>query len=253
MARLEELLAALKGATLSSGVVSEIEDAAVGLRRNLHALDDLVTVRLAAVARKEELLRRLSATTNASQRLVAPGILVMNSKVPRWREATADALTTPEAEAAATRDLARAIAAYIPQQTAQREIAAINDTLLQAAVAPTPSDLSLISFPLRRSIETLESVTPEFDEQLRKRFQQLVDQFEALIEGPRSIPNARNEELAVLTEGEKLVAENDELSRMLTLAVDRLVAAAKGDIAEAGQEAATVRRYGTGVCLAPLF
>ncbi|RVI51767.1 adenylate/guanylate cyclase domain-containing protein [Sinorhizobium meliloti] len=249
MARLEELLAALKGATLSSGVVSEIEDAVVGLRRNLHALDDLVTVRLAAVARKEELLRRLSATTNASQRLVAPGILVMNSKVPRWRAATADAVTTPEAEAAATRDLARAIAAYIPQQTAQREIAAINDTLLQAAVAPTPGDLSLISFPLRRSIETLESVTPEFDEQLRKRFQQLVDQFEALIDGQRSIPNARNEELAVVAEGEKLVVENDKLSRKLTLAVDRLVAAAKGDIAEAGSEAATVRRYGTGVVL----
>ncbi|ASP81338.1 adenylate/guanylate cyclase domain-containing protein [Sinorhizobium meliloti] len=249
MARLEELLAALKGATLSSGVVSEIEDAAVGLRRNLHALDDLVTVRLAAVARKEELLRRLSATTNASQRLVAPGILVMNSKVPRWRAATADAVTTPEAEAAATRDLARAIAAYIPQQTAQREIAAINDTLLQAAVAPTPGDLSLISFPLRRSIETLESVTPEFDEQLRKRFQQLVDQFEALIDGQRSITNARNEELAVVAEGEKLVVENDKLSRKLTLAVDRLVAAAKGDIAEAGSEAATVRRYGTGVVL----
>lgn len=249
MARLEELLAALKGATLSSGVVSEIEDAAVGLRRNLHALDDLVTVRLAAVARKEELLRRLSATTNASQRLVAPGILVMNSKVPRWRAATADAVTTPEAEAAATRDLARAIAAYIPQQTAQREIAAINDTLLQAAVAPTPGDLSLISFPLRRSIETLESVTPAFDEQLRKRFQQLVDQFEALIDGQRSIPNARNEELAVVAEGQKLVVENDGLSRKLTLAVDRLVAAAKGDIAEAGSEAATVRRYGTGVVL----
>lgn len=249
MARLEELLAALKGATLSSGVVSEIEDAAVGLRRNLHALDDLVTARLAAVARKEELLRRLSATTNASQRLVAPGILVMNSKVPRWRAATADAVTTPEAEAAATRDLARAIAAYIPQQTAQREIAAINDTLLQAAVAPTPGDLSLISFPLRSSIETLESLTPEFDEQLRKRFQQLVDQFEALIDGQRSIPNARNEELAVVAEGEKLVVENDKLSRKLTLAVDRLVAAAKGDIAEAGSEAATVRRYGTGVVL----
>ncbi|MDW9973677.1 HAMP domain-containing protein [Sinorhizobium meliloti] len=249
MARLEELLAALKGATLSSGVVSEIEEAVVGLRRNLHALDDLVTVRLAAVARKEELLRRLSATTNASQRLVAPGILVMNSKVPRWRAAIADAVTTPEAEAAATRDLARAIAAYIPQQTAQREIAAINDTLLQAAVASTPGDLSLISFPLRRSIETLESVTPAFDEQLRKRFQQLVEQFEALIDGQRSIPNARNEELAVVAEGEKLVVENDELSRKLTLAVDRLVAAAKGDIAEAGEEAATVRRYGTGVVL----
>ncbi|MEY9585491.1 hypothetical protein ABIA15_004312 [Sinorhizobium fredii] len=137
MTRLEELLAALKGTTLSSAVVSEIEEAAVGLRRNLNALDGLVTARLAAVARKEELLRRLSATTNASQRLVAPGILVMNSKVPRWRAATVDPTLSPEAEASATRDLARAIAAYIPQQTAQREIAAINDTLLQAAVVPT--------------------------------------------------------------------------------------------------------------------
>lgn len=80
-------------------------------------------------------------------------------------------------------------------------------------------------------------------------FQQLVDQSEALIDGQRSIPNARNEELAVVAEGEKLVVENDELSRKLTLAVDRPVAAAKGDIAEAGSEAATVRRYGTGVVL----
>ncbi|MCG5473813.1 MAG: PAS-domain containing protein [Sinorhizobium fredii] len=249
MTRLEELLAALKGTTLSSAVVSEIEEAAVGLRRNLNALDGLVTARLAAVARKEELLRRLSATTNASQRLVAPGILVMNSKVPRWRAATVDPTLSPEAEASATRDLARAIAAYIPQQTAQREIAAINDTLLQAAVVPTAGDLSLLAFPLHRSVGALEAVTPEFDEQLRKRFRQLVDEFKALIDGPGSIPNARGDELAVLAEGEKLVAENDQLSRKLTLAVDRLVAAAQRDISEAGAEAATVRRYGTGIVL----
>ncbi|THK33883.1 HAMP domain-containing protein [Ensifer sp. MPMI2T] len=249
MARLEELLAALKGATLSSAVVVEIEDAAIGLRRNLNALDDLVTVRLAAVARKDELIRRLSATTSASQRLVAPGILVMSSKVPHWRAATADATVTPEARAAATTDLARAIAAYFPQQAAQREISVINDTLLQAAAAPTRGDLSLLSFPLRRSVDALEAVTPEFDEQLRTRFQQLVGEFKALIDGPRSIPNARDEELAVLAEGERLVAENDDLSRKLTFAVDRLVAAAKGDIAEASREAVTVRSFGTGIVL----
>ncbi|OAP39963.1 guanylyl cyclase [Sinorhizobium glycinis] len=249
MSRLEELLAALKGTTLNSAVVTEIEDAAVGLRRNLNALDGLVTARLAAVARKEELVRRLSTTTNASQRLVAPGILVMNSKIPRWRTATLDPATSPEAEAAATRDLARAIAAYIPQQTAQREIAAINDSLLQAAVVPAPGDLSLLAFPLRRSVEALDTVTPEFDEQLRNRFRRLVDEFKALIDGPGSIPRARYDELAVLAEGEKLVAENDRLSRQLTLAVDRLVAAAQSDISEAGEEAATVRRFGTGIVL----
>ena len=82
-----------------------------------------------------------------------PGILVMNSKVPQWRAATADAAAAPEARAAATADLAQAIAAYIPQQKAQREISAINDALLKTAVAPTPGDLALISFPLRRSLE----------------------------------------------------------------------------------------------------
>ncbi|MBP2234059.1 class 3 adenylate cyclase/PAS domain-containing protein [Sinorhizobium kostiense] len=247
MERLEELLGALKSATLNP-VVVEIEDAAVRLRRNLNALDGLVTDRLAVVARKEELLRRLSATTNASQRLVAPGILVMYSKVPQWRAATAQSVT-PEARAAATTDLARAIADYIPQQTAQREIAAINDTLLQVAAVPTPGDLALLSFPLRRSVGTLEALTPEFDEQLRKRFRQLVTEFDTLIDGPGSIPAVRGEELATLAEGRKLVAENEELSRRLALAVDRLVAAAKGDIVDASGEAARVRSYGTAVVL----
>ncbi|MCA1490904.1 PAS-domain containing protein [Sinorhizobium alkalisoli] len=249
MARLEELLADLTGATLSTAVVGEIEDAAIGLRRNLNALDNLVSVRLAAVARKDELIRRLSTTTSASQRLVAPGILVMSSKVPRWRAAAEDEKATPEARAAATMDLARAIAAYFPQQAAQREISAINGTLLQAAAAPTRGDLSLLSFPLHRSVDALEAVTPEFDEQLRTRFQQLVGEFKALIDGPGSIPSARDEELAVLAEGERLVAENKRLSRNLTFAVDRLVAAAKGDIAEAGREAVMVRSFGTGIVL----
>ena len=105
MARLEELLAALKGATLGTAPLAEIEAAVIGLRRNLKALDDLVAARLDVVARKEELLRRLSATTNASQRLVAAGILVMNSKVPQWRAATADTSLAPDRGAAATADL----------------------------------------------------------------------------------------------------------------------------------------------------
>ncbi len=249
MARLEELLAALKGTGIGTAAVAEIEAAVIGLRRNLDALDALVAARIAVVAHKEELLRRLSATTNASQRLVAPGILVMNSKVPQWRAATADAAATPETHAAATADLAQAIASYIPQQKAQQEISAINDALLKTAAAPTPGDLALISFPLRRSVDSLAAVTPEIAEQLRTRFQQRVDEFEALVEGPKSIPKAREDELALLANGENLVAENNELSRKLTAAVDRLVDAADREIADAGSEAATVQRYGSGVVL----
>jgi class 3 adenylate cyclase/PAS domain-containing protein len=250
MERIEELLAALKGATVSAGPVNEIEAAVLGLRRNLEALDDLVSARIAVIARKEELLRRLSATTNASQRLVAAGILVMNSKLPQWRAAMADSAGAP---GAATADLAQAIATYLPHQKAHQEISAVSDALFKAAVAPTPGDLALISFPLQRSLGVLDTLSSEIDEKLRTRFRQRVDEFKALIDGQDSILKAREDELAVLAEGEKLVAENNQLSRDLTAAVDRLVTAADSDISVSALEAATVQRYGTGVVLGTAF
>ncbi|MGX9177555.1 adenylate/guanylate cyclase domain-containing protein [Mesorhizobium sp. BHbdii] len=249
MTRLEELLAALKGAKPGTAVVAEIEAAVLGLRRNLNVLDDLVAARLSVVAHKEELLRRLSATTNASQRLVAPGMLVMNSKLQQWRAVTAGTSLASDRGTEATADLVQAIAAYIPQQKAQQEISAVNDALVNTADAPTPGDLALIMFPLRRSFAVLDTISNEIDERLRTRFQQRVNEFKALIDGGNSIPKTRQDEFAVLAQGEKLLAENHQLSRSLTAAVDRLVAAADREIAASGLEAAVVQRYGTGVVL----
>jgi class 3 adenylate cyclase/PAS domain-containing protein len=249
MTRLEELLAALRGAKPGTAVVAEIEAAVLGLRRNLNALDDLVAARLSVVAHKEELLRRLSATTNASQRLVAPGMLVMNSKLQQWRAVTAGTSLASDRGTEATADLVQAIGAYIPQQKAQQEISAVNDALVNTADAPTPGDLALIMFPLRRSFAVLDTISNEIDERLRTRFQQRVNEFKALIDGGNSIPKTRQDEFAVLAQGEKLLAENHQLSRSLTAAVDRLVAAADREIAASGLEAAVVQRYGTGVVL----
>lgn len=253
MTRLEELLAALKGAALSTAVVAEIEAAVFGLRHNLDALDDLVATRLAVVARKEELLRRLSATTIAGQRLVAPGILVMNSRLAQWRAAAADASLAPDRSAAVMGDLVQAIAAYIPQQRVYQEMSAVNDALVRTADASTPGDLALILFPLRRSLAALETMSAEIDEKLQARFRQRVDEFKALIDGEKSIPKARQDELAVLAQGEKLLGENNRLSRSLTAAVDHLVAAADREITASGLEAAVVQRYGTGVVLGSAF
>ncbi|MFU0505827.1 adenylate/guanylate cyclase domain-containing protein [Pseudaminobacter sp. NGMCC 1.201702] len=249
MARLEELLGSLRGTTLSSESIAEIEQAVLGLARNLRTLDRLVEARLTAVARKEELLRRLSATITASLRLVAAGILVVNSKVSGWRDLTTDSATSPEQRAAVTESAVRAIEDYLPQQKAQQEIAAINDALLKAADAPTSSDLALIAFPLQRSLSSLEAIAPEIEAKLQTRFRQRTAEFKALIAGESGIPSARGDELAIVAEGEKLVAENERLSRDLTAAVDRLVTAADREIATAAQETATVQTFGTGIVL----
>src|SRR5215212_2326739 len=52
MARLEQLLTALKGTAPSTVTVAEIEASAVGLRRNLNALETIISTRLGIVARK---------------------------------------------------------------------------------------------------------------------------------------------------------------------------------------------------------
>jgi class 3 adenylate cyclase/PAS domain-containing protein len=247
VAELEKLLASLKATSVSTVLVNEIAAAVAGLRRNLDDLDRLVSARLSIAAGKDQLIRRLSATTNATQRLVAPAILVMNSKVDQWRAAVAGAAVPNAPGAPSSGDLAQAIASYVPQQKAQNEIADVNDALLKAAVAPTSGDLALMAFPLRRSLELLSSMTPDIDEKLRRRFEQRIDEFKRLAEGENSLLKAREVELAVLADGETLLADNKRLSQDLTAAVDRLVAAADQDITAAGRDAATVQQYGTGV------
>jgi adenylate cyclase len=170
MARLEELLPALKGTAIRSAPVAGIEAAVLGPRRNLKDLDDLVHARLGVAARKEELLRRLSATSRASQRLANTGSRAMTSKLFQWRAARADSSMTPETATTATEDLAQAITAYIPQQKAQQEVSDLKDALLKAAVAPTASDLQLITASLRPTLEVLEPLASAIDQKLRNLY-----------------------------------------------------------------------------------
>jgi hypothetical protein len=95
----------------------------------------------------------------------------------------------------------------------------------------------LLSFPLKRSLYALEALAPELEPSLRERFLGRVRELGALVEGADGVPAARGRELDALGRGGRLLAENAALSRGLTGAVDRLVAAAKADIAAAGVEA----------------
>ena len=78
-------------------------------------------------------------------------------------------------------------------------------------------------------------------------FQEQVDKLREFVDGARAIAEARKQELALISEGEKLLAENAGLSAQLTAAVDRLASAAKRDIGEATRGALSVQRLSTRV------
>jgi adenylate cyclase len=240
---LEALRAHLRTTATDPSALMAIERAVSGLDRNLDALDGLVAERLSAARRKDELLRRLSTTLIGAHRLVAPGILVLESKL--------GALRRNEAETSA--GLSETVARFVPLQKAKLEFAAVNENLLRTAEAGGIADLPLLAFPLRRSLDALEALTSELEPQLQERFAERVRELEDLADGPGSLPAAREQELQALARGERLLAEIATLSGGLTEAVDRLVAAAKGDITAAGSEAATVRRTSTGVLLATVM
>ena len=85
LAGLQGLLARLRDTAPDAAALGGIEPAVAGLGRNLDALDGLVAERLASARRKEDLLRRLSTTIVGAQRLVTPGILVLDSQLAAWR------------------------------------------------------------------------------------------------------------------------------------------------------------------------
>ena len=247
--RLRALLADLRGSAIAPGALAMVEPAIDGLERNLAALDALVAARLELAERKEQLLRKLSGTNIATQRLVAPGVLVMDSKLAEWRRAIAAAGLDEDARRAAASQLADEITTFMPQQKAQIELSAINDTLIKAADAPSAADLPLLAFPLRRSLATLEALASEFDAKLRPRLLERVEEFRAFMDGPESVLAVREEELGIVGQAESLLAENVALSRHVGDGLDGLVGAVNRDIGAANQEALAAQRFGSGVLI----
>ena len=247
--RLNELMGKLKGSAVAPEAMAAVAPAIDGLQRNLTALDALVASRLDVAERKEQLLRKLSGTNIATQRLVAPGVLVMDSKLAEWRRALATAGLDEDARRAAASQLADEITVFMPQQKAQIELSAINDTLIKAAGADTLADLPLLAFPLRRSLATLEALASEFDDKLRLRLLERVDEFRNFMDGPDSIIAARDEELTIVGQAQGLLAENVGLSRQVGDALDRLVGAVNQDIDAANREALGAQRLGSAVLI----
>jgi len=248
--RLGALLADLKGSAIAPSALGAVEPAIDGLERNLAALDALVASRLEVAERKEQLLRKLSGTNIATQRLVAPGVLVMDSKLAEWRRATGGTGLGEDARREAAGQLADEVAVFMPQQKAQIELSAINDSLIKAADAESAADLPLLAFPLRRSLATLEALAGEFDDKLRPRLLERVEEFRGFIDGADSILGARDDELAVIAQAEGLLAENVALSRQVGDSLDRLVGVVGRDIGAANRDALAAQRLGSGVLIA---
>jgi adenylate cyclase len=247
---LNQLVTNLKSNEIDASALEAIELAARRLGENLTALDTLVSNRLAASMHKNAILGNLSTTNRGAQRVLMPGISVMDAKLSQLRRAIDDPQLSDEERSAAMSDLTRKISAALPLQKFQVEVSAITDLLVRAASEKTRADVELLSFPLRKSLSQLNLLIGDLPAIQRKFLAPRIEKFDELANGPNSILEARGKELDLIASGEELILQNIDLSRQLTQAVDELLMHARADIATGNLEAGSVQRVSTLIMIA---
>ena len=247
--RLKDLLSEVKLSGVSDKYLNLIEPSVEHLVTNLDSLGAEISQQLEASDHKAELLRQLSNTHIATQRLLAPGLRVMEAELSRLRKSNEDGDVTSDQKSRTMAKVAQSIATLQPLQKAQFEESTIYDTLLRASVSQL-ADLPILSFPLERSVSSLERLAADMDQMLRSRISDRTKELRSLIDGPNSILRAREHEHEIMNNARLRLDGNVDFSRQLTDVVDRLVAGTNEDINIANRNAISVQQWSTGVLLA---
>jgi PAS domain S-box-containing protein len=243
-AKLRSFLNELHDGGISQEQLAPIEGNAVQLNANLTALDADVRLRLQLIGRIKDLTQGVFDTNEETRRLLGPTLLVYDSQL----DSLAKLLTIGPPPDLRTEDLHPLIAGLLaarPVQKVQQQASDAADALAQAAVSEQKQRLLILAFQLRRTIAELEKGAQALDPKLQPLFLAQVDKLKTLVDGPSSIPQLRRQELDLIADAGRLLAENDALSNELTAAAEQLVDATKREVRGATQSALRVQRLST--------
>ena len=234
-----------------SGTASQpaipIQSLVASLRSNLTELEDLVELRLKTRERVSRLLEALFKANKEAERLFAPWLDVMGMRISRSLEEISHRDAEPSVQAA--RDLASGIVLDRAAQASQRGLSAMVDQLVQAATVGQKAGLPVVEFQLRRRLDDLDAGAKDLDPRLRAVFGDQLGRIRTLAIGPEAVLAIRGQELDLVGDAEKLIAENAGLSIRLTAAVDRLVSEAETDVSSSAKNALSVQRLSAQVLL----
>jgi signal transduction histidine kinase len=244
-AKLQSFLTELHDGGISAEELAPIEGNAVQLDANLTALDADVRLRLQLIGRIKDLMQRVFNTNDETQRLLGPTLLVYDSQIDRLAKLLTAAGSTQDPTGEEVRPLVAGLLAARPVQKVQQQASDAADTLAQASVSEEKQRLLILSFQLRRTIGELEKGSQTLDPKLRPLFLAQVEKLKALVDGPNSIPQLRQQELDLIGDASRLLAENDTLSTQLTDAAEQLVEATKREVRGATASALRIQRLST--------
>jgi len=217
---------------------------------NLKSLDKLVAERIVVSERKRVQLRNALTTQAESQNLLTPWLQIVDGEIAQSRRVIGDATLKPEERATAGNRLLDSTEAYHALQRVQFLITSVSDRLQQIATTDDADALRVQVFRINQALSEARQTAVSLDARLRPLLLSKLDDFQKDVVGSESIPELRQQELAIVALATRHLNDNSVLSADLTEAVDRLVSGAKRDIAEANQDALSVQRFSATVLVA---
>jgi len=243
--RLQSNLDELRDSGIPYEKLAPIEQSAVQLDANLTALDSDVRLRLQLSGRIRDLMSGVFGTTEETQRLLAPTLLVYDSQISRLVSLMSAGDGKAEPTWQAFQPLMAGLLSQRDVQRVQQQTSDVADGLAQASINDKKQRLSILAFQLRRKINELEKGAHALDAKLGPLFLAQVDKFKTLVEGPSSIPLLRQSELDLIADASRILSENATLSLLLTDAAGQLAEATKQEVRAATGSALRVQRIST--------
>jgi len=242
---LRSLLTELHQGGIGEKRLAPIEGYTGQLDANLTALDADVRQRLQLIGLTKDLLRGVFDTNEETQRLLEPTLLVYDSQIKRLVGMVAGAGPPSDPVWEDIRPLIASLIADRPVREVQQQVSVLTDTLVQASVSDQKQRVLILAFQLRRTISEIEKEAQPLDPKLRPLFLAEIDKFKTLVDGPSSIPQLRQQELELIADAGRLLAENAALSKQLSEAAEQLVEITKREVRGATTTALKIQRLST--------
>jgi len=244
---LYERLAELTIAGVESSIIQELESDVKQLNDNLTRLDSLVNSRLLVGEQKKHLLSDAVQAAAAIQQLLAPWSAVMDQAIAQWRRSKFDYTLPLARRGEVDAEFEKSLAWFRALQSSQVAASTVSDLLQRASTTDTDNGVRVAGFRLQQALNELEQLATDFDPRLRALMVEAIAKLRPFAVGNDSVPALRLREIALITDGTKLLSENAALSKSLTTKVASLAVAASKDITDANTKALSVLRFSTWV------
>ena len=250
---LYERLADLKAAGVENSIIQGLETDIKRLNSNLTALDALVNNHLRVGEQRRQLLNDAVQATTSIQALLVPWAAVMEQAIAQWRRSKFDPNLPLTRRGEADAEFEKSLAWFQALQVSQVAASNVSDLLQRASAADTENGVRVAGFRLQQALNELGRLSNDFDPRLRSLLVEALAKLRPFVIGNDSVAALRLREISLITEGTKLLGENEALSKSLTVKVASLTSTASKDITEANSKAISVLQFSTWVLVAAVI